>query len=76
MSIIRYVKIEHAERMVRDVNDAPDAESRQRARDRLNGYKEACDDMGVMWPGMQLDYIFEDGDRPTCCGEYLDLEDE
>jgi len=74
MPWVRYVKIEHAEKMVREVNEARTAISRDQARLRLHGYQQACEDMGLMWPGTELDHIFEDGDRPTCCGEYLDLE--
>lgn len=72
MPWVRYVKIEHAERMVRAVNDARLEIWRDNARQRLAGYKEACEDMGLTWPCIELDHIFEDGGRPMCCGEYLD----
>ena len=74
MPWVTYVKIENAEKMVRAVNEARTEIERGQARDRLTGYMKACEDMGLMWPGTELDHIFEDGDRPTCCGEYLDLE--
>ena len=72
MSFVFYVAADRAIAMVEQVNSAKTETEHHDARMKLLGYKARCEEMGQSWPAVELDFHFEDGDRPTCCGEYLD----
>ena len=73
MPFIKYVPIERALPMVEAVNNAKTEREHRDARYRKQGYKQAYEEMGYMWPVIELDLHFmEHTDRPMCGGEYLD----
>lgn len=78
MPFVKYVPINRAAEMVRAVNNATTRREHRDAQLCCEGYMKRCEELGQVWPGIELDLMFSEVDpqtgeyRPTCCGEFLD----
>jgi len=61
-------------RLVRAVNEAPDAVSHQQADHYLTGWRDGVRAAGIVLDllGMDLHYMNAGVNRPMCCGIWLD----
>ena len=72
MPFIIYAPTKTCIELVRTINDAKTRQEHDKARWIAQGYRQRCEELGELWPCCSLDDCFEEGDRPMCCGEYLD----
>lgn len=76
MPFIAYAPLQTCILLVAAINDAKTQAKHDKAKYIAQGYEQRCRETDISWPCCELDYHFEDGNRPTCCGEYLDWEPE
>lgn len=61
-------------KLVAAINDAKTQADHDKAKHIAQGYQQRLKETNIAWPCCALDFHFEDGDRPMCCGECLDWE--